>query len=312
MSKNLLNNWPLWVFNIGPAAVLCAVVFGYTFLASCNAARAEEQTRTQALGTQALGLTDALEKIGLRMESSKPLTKSNLHLVSLQDGSKIVVYMTADAVFVGGGFDVKTGANIFGEAARENHALTPRQVLKLIGHKEIQSSGDASPTPLKTPDKAGDTAEKNGQKVFTQLDFKKILNGPGLVFDTTKPASEAKLIMFTWNDCYACTNLRKHFDKMRNKIKFQIFFLPIAGAPNTDRTALAYLGASGVSPEERRILLSQLWESSDILETHIGSLRVPAFAWLTEDGSVHIKNLDGPQFRTVLTTLNDGVDPTAD
>jgi hypothetical protein len=302
---NLLNNWPLWVFNIGPAAVLCAVVFGYTFLASCNAARAEERTQAQSL-------TDALEKIGLRMESSKPLDKSNLHLVTLRDGSKIVVYMTADAVFVGGGFDVKTGANIFGDAARENHALAPRQVLKMIGHKEIQFSGGVPPAPLESPDKARTAAEKNGQKVFTQSDFKKIVNGPGLVLDTTKPASEAKLIMFTWNDCYACMNLLKHFGKMRNKIKFQVFFVPIAGAPNTDRVALAYLGASGVPPEERRILLSQLWESSDMLETHTGSLRVPSFAWRTADGSAHIKNLDGQQFRTVLTTLNDGVDPTVD
>jgi hypothetical protein len=205
-----------------------------------------------------------------------------------------------------GVFDAATGEDILERAATEQGALSPMEVAGMLA---VRRGG----TPAGRPNISAAPAEKKEAATppmpqlqeFTAGDLAVLAGTPGELLFPDKASQEVRMVVYIWAEGPSCGRMRDLLQKNREKVGFQVKFVPVVGSAKLERSALSYLGASELPSDEKERLLAALRVATDILGTRTGSIRVPTLAWKERDGSVRLAGLDKEEFGVLLDRLNE-------
>lgn len=238
-----------------------------------------------------------IAKLGLRYKSHRPLERNYME-ITLDDGRKIIGRVLPDTLFFSGGYSRSGGTDEMSELASANGALPPVEVLSMIGKPASDEGAFPKGTSRELPSVK--------PPLFGEIDFKVLLAAPGELLFPDRPKESARIVMFTWSECAACGKMREYFLANRDRMDFQVLFVPIAGNRNLDMSALSFLGMADAEAGEKQSALKRLHEASDVLGSRVGKILVPAFAWLDNKGNARIGNLTAATFREITSALNGG------
>jgi len=287
-------------------------------------ARLSDKFVAESKANAATNFTRALRDLGFDYASHRSLG-DGYSLITLEDGRKIVVYTlsllgpTLDPLFFAGAISTRTGTDQIADVAAFHGALPPAQVLEMILKTKAPAPENgpaakaipptAAAAPSLHPRMSGEpfAAPQASAPSFTAQEFRDVLASPGKRLFPDREVDEAStLVMFTWNDCPSCVRMLRYFETQKERIAFQVLFVPVAGDQSLDASALAYLGLTDAEPSVREATLAHLRRISGILGSQTGKILVPAFAWQDDRGEARIGNLAAVQWRELTSRLNSG------
>jgi len=322
--KQMLNKF--WLFLTSPTSSLsrfCAIVI-IVCLVTIISSWIFSRPVSISNPSYPTNFTQALQNLGFDYASHRPLG-DGYALVTLGDNRKIVVYTpgllspTLSTLFFAGAISTRTGTDQIADVAAFHGAMPPAQVLEMILRAK-SSAPEASPgsreavssIPLTQGNIAGPPGSLREPYVapvptFTAQEFQEVLASPGKSLFPDRGIDPAStLVMFTWMDCPSCVRMHHYFETQKDRIAFQVLFVPVAGDQSLDASALAYLGLTNAEPSVQEEVLTHLRRTSDILGSRLGKILVPAFAWQDDQGEARIGNLVAVQWRELTSRLNSG------
>ena len=105
----------------------------------------------------------------------------------------------------------------------------------------------------------------------------------------TDGKGDVRLIVFSWDKCGACKNIKELLLQKR-ELPFKIQINRVQLSENDAQNRVKDLGLSPDSDGAKKIVQGMI-DSTYVLQTLLGQVRVPCYAWLMPDGSVKFGNL---------------------
>ncbi len=140
-----------------------------------------------------------------------------------------------------------------------------------------------------------------GEIAMDRKVFDLLVKAGGSELLNTDGKGDVRLIVFAWDKCGACKNIKELLLQKRG-LPFRIQINRVQLSDNDAQNRVKELGLSPESNEAREIVQGMI-DSTYVLQTLLGQVRVPCYAWRMPDGSVKFGNLAKDRVMQRVDTL---------